>query len=387
MKNISILGATGSIGLQTIEIIKNNRDKFNLNAISAGENIPKLREILKHVSPELVCVKNKKDYDILVNEYTNINFSYGLEGLLKVATFHKSNTIINGLVGNVGLVPTITAIEHGKNIALANKETLVTGGHIVNEKIKKHNVNLIPVDSEHSAIFQCLNGENIEDIENLILTASGGSFRDKSRKELVNVTLREALKHPNWSMGPKITIDSATMVNKGLEIIEAHFLFNISYDKINVLLHKESIIHSMVEFKDTSIIAQLGTPDMKNPIQYALTYPKRINNTDFKRLNLADIGSLTFSKLDFDRYPCVKMAYDAGISGGSMTTVFNSANEEAVKLFLEEKISFLNIEILIYEALTSHNKINNPDLDTILELDKETRIKVNNHYNKIKAML
>ena len=387
MKNISILGATGSIGLQTIEIIKNNRDKFILNAISVGENICKLREILKYVSPELISVKNKSDYDYLIHEYKNIKFTYGFEGLLEVATFHKSDTIVNGLVGNVGLIPTITAIENYKNIALANKETLVTGGHIVNDKIKQNNVNLIPVDSEHSAIFQCLNGENFEHINKLILTASGGSFRDKKREDLKNVTVKEALKHPNWSMGPKITIDSATMVNKGLEIIEAHFLFNVPYENINVLLHKESIIHSMVEFKDTSVIAQLGTPDMRNPIQYALTYPQRIYNKDFKRLNLEEICNLTFSKVDFNRYPCVKMAYESGITGGSMTTVFNSSNEEAVKLFLEEKISFLDIETLIYHALSSHNTINNPDLNTIIELDKEIRNKVNNHYKTLKAML
>ena len=385
MKNISILGATGSIGLQTIEIIKNNKDKFNLNAISVGENIKELKKILNIFSPELVCVKNKEDYETLSNEYQNIKFSYGLQGLIEVSTFHKSDTIINGLVGNVGLIPTISAIENGKNIALANKETLVTAGHIVNEKIKKHNVNLIPVDSEHSAIFQCLNGENKKNINKLILTASGGSFRDKTREELKNVTVEDALKHPNWSMGAKITIDSATMVNKGLEVIEAHFLFNIDYDKINVVLHKESIIHSMVEFNDMTIIAQLGTPDMKNPIQYALTYPERIFNKDFSPLYFEKLTTLNFSKLDFDRYPCVKMAFDAGKLGGSATTIFNSANEEAVKLFLNNEISFLDIEILIYEALNSHNKIDNPDLDTILNLDKETRIFVNNYCKKLKA--
>lgn len=385
MKNISILGATGSIGLQTIEIIKNNKDKFNLNAISVGENIKELRRILDIFSPELVCIKNKEDYEILSNEYQNIKFSYGLEGLIEISTFHKSDTIINCLVGNIGLIPTISAIESGKNIALANKETLVTAGHIINEKIKKHNVNLIPVDSEHSAIFQCLNGENKKNINKLILTASGGSFRDKTREELKNVTIKDALKHPNWSMGAKITIDSATMVNKGLEVIEAHFLFNIDYNKINVVLHKESIIHSMVEFNDMTIIAQLGTPDMKNPIQYALTYPERFFNKDFSPLDFEKLTTLNFSKLDFNRYPCVKMAFDAGKLGGSATTIFNSANEEAVKLFLNNEIQFLDIEILIYEALNSHNKIDNPDLDTILTLDKETKIFVNNYYKKLKA--
>lgn len=385
MKNISILGATGSIGLQSIDVIKNNKDLFKLDAISIGENIPKLREILKTITPELICVKNKNDFEVLSNEYPNIKFTYGNEGLLEVSSFKNSHTIINGLIGNVGLLPTITAIENNKHIALANKETLVTAGHIINNKIKQHNVNLIPIDSEHSAIFQCLNGENPKEIDKIILTASGGSFRDKTREELKNVTLKEALNHPNWSMGAKITIDSATMVNKGLEVIEAHYLFNINYENIKILLHKESIIHSMVEFKDKTIMAQLGTPDMRNPIQYALTYPNRIHNKNFSSLNLEQVGSLNFSKLDFERYPCVKMAIDSGKSGGSFTTVFNSANEEAVKLFLENKISFLDIEVLISNALSSHNKIENPDLETILNLDKDVRNLVQESSKKIKA--
>ena len=294
MKNISILGATGSIGIQSLDVIKNNPHKFKLNSISIGENITKLREILKHFSPELVCLKNKDDFERMHTEYPNIKFTYGNEGLLEIATFNKSDTIINSLVGNIGLLPTIYAIESHKNIALANKETLVTAGHIINKKIKQYNVELIPLDSEHSAIFQCLNGKTHEDIKNIILTASGGSFRDKTREELKNVTIEDALKHPNWSMGAKITIDSATMANKGLEIIEAHFLFNVDYQNIKVILHRESIIHSMVEFNDSSIIAQLGTPDMRVPIQYALTYPDRIQNKNFKPLNFEEISSLNF---------------------------------------------------------------------------------------------
>lgn len=377
MKNISILGATGSIGIQSLDVIKNNPDKFKLNAISIGENLNKLREILKDFSIELVCVKNKEDMDSLRIEYPQTKFTYGNEGLLEVATFHKSNIIINGLVGNVGLLPTIRAIESYKDVALANKETLVTAGHIINSKIKEYKVNLIPVDSEHSAIFQCLNGENQKDIRKLILTASGGSFRDKKRDELKHVTVDDALKHPNWSMGAKITIDSATMANKGLEVIEAHFLFNIDYDRISVILHRESIIHSMVEFNDSSIIAQLGSPDMRVPIQYALTYPDRINNKEFTPLNFEEISSLNFSKVDFERYPCVKMAFDSGKKGGTATTVFNSSNEEAVKLFLNNQISFLDIERLIDKCLSSHNLIKDPDLNTILEVDKEIRALVN----------
>lgn len=382
MKGISILGATGSIGIQSLSVIKQNKNKFKLNAISIGENIYELRRILKDHTPELVCVKKKEDFNKLSSEYPNIKFTYGDEGLTEVSTFHKSNIIINGLIGNIGLLPTIHAIEAYKDIALANKETLVTAGHIINKKIKDYNVNLIPVDSEHSAIFQCLNGESKKDIKRLILTASGGSFRDKKREDLKYVTLEEALKHPNWSMGKKITIDSATMVNKGLEIIEAHFLFNIDYNNIDVILHKESIIHSMVEFNDTSIIAQLGTPDMRTPIQYALTYPDRIENKNLKSLNFNDISSLNFSKVDFNRYPCVKMAYDAGRLGGTSTTVFNSSNEEAVKLFLSRKITFLDIENLIEKTLYSHNTIPNPDLDTILNVDTETRLLINKSLKK-----
>lgn len=387
MKNISILGATGSIGLQSIEVIKNNKDKFNLTAISIGNNLNELKKILDNFSPDLVCVKNKEDMDKIKPFYPNIKFTYGDEGLLEVSSYYKSDLVINSLVGNVGLIPTITAIENNKTVALANKETLVTAGHIINEKLKKYNVDLIPVDSEHSAIFQCLNGENKNEINRLILTASGGSFRDKTRDELRFVTIEDALKHPNWNMGAKITIDSATMVNKGLEIIEAHFLFGIDYDKIDVILHKESIIHSMVEFNDKTIIAQMGMADMKNPIQYALTYPNRIFNSEFSQLDLSKIKTLNFSHLDLNRYPCVKMAIDSGKSGGSMTTVFNSSNEEAVKLFLNKQISFLDIEILIYEALNSHSKINSPDLETIIELDKETRHFVNNFSKKLKATL
>ena len=383
MKNISILGATGSIGIQSLDVIKNNPHKFKLNSISIGENIYELRKILKHFSPELVCLKNKDDFERIRVEYPTIKFTYGNDGLLEIATFNKSNIIINALVGNMGLLPTIHAIESHKNVALANKETLVTAGHIINQKVKEYNVDLIPIDSEHSAIFQALNGENHKSIKNLILTASGGSFRDKTRDELKNVSIEDALKHPNWSMGAKITIDSATMVNKGLEIIEAHFLFNVNYQNIKVILHRESIIHSMVEFNDSTIIAQLGTPDMRVPIQYALTYPDRIQNKNFKALNFEEISSLNFSKVDFERYPCVKMAFEAGKLGGTATTIFNSSNEEAVRLFLNKKISFLDIELLIKKSLSNYTIIKNPDLNTIIQLDKEVKSFVYEESKKI----
>jgi 1-deoxy-D-xylulose-5-phosphate reductoisomerase len=273
----------------------------------------------------------------------------------------------------VGLHPTLQAIECGKVIAIANKETLVTAGHLVMEAAQKNNVPLLPVDSEHSAIFQALQGEKEKNIERLILTASGGSFRDFTRNELESVTVEQALNHPNWSMGAKITIDSASMMNKGLEVIEAHWLFNMPYEKIDVLLHKESIIHSMVEFHDSSIIAQLGTPDMRVPIQYALTYPDRLPLRSSKRLDLASIGKLHFEEMDMARFRCLGFAYEAGKKGGSMPTVLNAANEVAVAAFLEGKIRFLQIEDLIEKALTAHQITNHPSLTAIQEIDKETR--------------
>lgn len=281
------------------------------------------------------------------------------------------------MLGSVGLIPTLKAIEQKKTIALANKETLVTAGHIVKEHAKKYDVPLLPVDSEHSAIFQALQGEQAKNIERLIITASGGSFRDKTREELESVTVEDALKHPNWSMGAKITIDSATMMNKGLEVIEAHWLFDIPYEQIDVVLHKESIIHSMVEFHDKSVIAQLGTPDMRVPIQYALTYPDRLPLPDAKRLELWEIGSLHFEKADFDRFRCLQFAFESGKIGGTMPTVLNAANEVAVAAFLAGKIPFLAIEDCIEKALTRHQLLKKPSLADIQEVDKDTRGYVN----------
>ena len=276
-------------------------------------------------------------------------------------------------MGSVGLQPTLNAIEAKKTIAIANKETLVTAGHLVMEAAKRQGVAILPVDSEHSAIFQALQGENEKNIERIILTASGGSFRDRTREELGNVTVEEALNHPNWSMGAKITIDSASMMNKGLEVIEAHWLFDLPYEKIDVLLHQESIIHSMVEFHDSSIIAQLGSPDMRVPIQYALTYPDRFPLPSAKRLNLAEIGTLHFKKMDFDRFRCLKLAYEAGKAGGSYPTVLNAANEAAVEAFLTGKITFLQIEDYVENALNQHQMIVKPSLPEIEEIDRKTR--------------
>ncbi|RHW39611.1 1-deoxy-D-xylulose-5-phosphate reductoisomerase [Lysinibacillus yapensis] len=373
MKKISLLGATGSIGIQTVDILKNNPENFHLVAFSSGKNIEKTREIIQQLHPELVSVQEEKDARELSKEFPKIQFTYGTKGLVEVATHPDSTVLVNAVLGSVGLESTLAAIRMGKTIAIANKETLVTAGHLVMEEARKNNVQILPVDSEHSAIFQSMNGENPKRIERLILTASGGSFRDKTREQLKNVTVKDALNHPNWSMGAKITIDSATMMNKGLEVIEAHVLFNMPFEKIDVLLHKESIIHSLVEYHDTSVIAQLGTPDMRVPIQYALSYPDRLPLVGGTRLNLAQIGQLHFREVDFDRYRALKLAYDAGKAGGTLLTAMNAANEAAVALFLEEKITFLQIEEIIEQIMNNHSNILLPDLETILHVDSETR--------------
>ena len=373
MKLISLLGATGSVGTQTIDIIREHPTEFRLAAFSVGKNIDLTRKLIVDFRPELVSVQDYSDCNTLKAEFPQTKFTYGNEGLIEVAVYEKSDILVNAVLGSVGLHPTLQAIECGKVIAIANKETLVTAGHLVMEAASKNNVRLLPVDSEHSAIFQALQGEKDKNIERLILTASGGSFRDRTREELENVTVQEALNHPNWSMGAKITIDSATMMNKGLEVIEAHWLFHMPYEKIDVLLHKESIIHSMVEFHDSSIIAQLGTPDMRVPIQYALTYPDRLPLPSASLLNLASIGKLHFQEMDVKRFRCLQFAYMAGKKGGTMPTVLNAANETAVAAFLEGKIRFLQIEDLIEKALSTHQTIDHPSLTMIEEVDKETR--------------
>lgn len=373
MKSISLLGATGSIGTQALDIIRNNHDKFSLVAISAGKNINLVRKIITEFNPQLVSVQEKSDMDVLKAEFPGIDFCSGTSGLLEVAVYEKADILLNAVMGSIGLAPTLAAIKEKKTIAIANKETLVTAGHIVMNLARECKVPILPVDSEHSAIFQCIQGEKLQDVERLIITASGGSFRDLNREQLASVTVEQALSHPNWSMGSKITIDSATMMNKGLEVIEAHWLFDLPYEKIDVLLHRESIIHSMVEYVDSSVIAQLGTPDMRVPIQYALTYPERLPLQSSSRLNLAEVGKLHFEEMDFNRYKCLQFAYDAGKAGGTLPTVLNAANEVAVNAFLEGRISFLAIEDMIEQALGRHNNIDNPDLSTIQDVDVETR--------------
>ncbi|MCX8002160.1 MAG: 1-deoxy-D-xylulose-5-phosphate reductoisomerase [Anoxybacillus mongoliensis] len=373
MRAISLLGATGSIGMQTLDVIRAHRDAFRLVAFSAGRNIEQARHIIEQFSPKVVCVAQKEDAHMLQSEYIGrVRIVSGEDGLVEVATVQEADIVVNAVVGSVGLVPTLQAIEAKKTIALANKETLVTAGHLVMKHAADYGVAILPVDSEHSAIFQCLQGEQQKNIECIILTASGGSFRDRTREQLQYVTVEEALKHPNWSMGAKITIDSATMMNKGLEVIEAHWLFQLPYEQIDVLLHKESIIHSMVQFHDGSVMAQLGTPDMRVPIQYALTYPDRFP-LHIERLNLAQVATLHFQKVDMDRFRCLQFAYEAGKIGGTMPTVLNAANEEAVSAFLAGQISFLAIEQCIEKAMERHVPIAHPDLETIRAVDFETR--------------
>lgn len=373
VKNISLLGATGSIGTQTLDIIQSNREKFKLVSFSAGMNILRVREITREFQPEIVSVINSNDASVLQAEFPNTKFVYGKEGLILVAAHSNADMLVNAVIGSIGLEPTIQAIKEGITIAIANKETLVAAGDIVMAEAKKNNVALLPVDSEHSALFQSLNGENPKRVSRLILTASGGSFRHLSRSELKDVTVQQALAHPNWSMGNKLTIDSATMMNKGLEVIEAHHLFNMSYEKIDCLLHKESIIHSIVEFEDTSMIAQLGSPDMRVPIQYAMTYPDRIPMQNAKPLRLEEIGTLHFEKMDMERYKALSLAYAAGREGGTMPTVMNAANEVAVELFMKGEIPFLQIEEIVERMMNQHEKISSPDLETILEIDSLTR--------------
>lgn len=373
MKNITILGVTGSIGTQSIDVIKNHPDEFNIVAMSAGKNISLLEDILNDINVMHICVQSQEDCEMLSAKYSDRHFYYGQEGLIYISTLKQVDIVLNAIVGFAGLVPTIKAIHAKKDIALANKETLVVAGHLICPLVKEFNVKLLPVDSEHSAIFQSMNGEHHGEIAKIILTASGGSFRDKTRDELKDVTVKEALNHPNWSMGAKITIDSATLFNKGLEVMEAKWLFDVDYDDIEVLIHPESIIHSMVEYVDTAVIAQLGTPDMRLPIQYALTYPNRAPLINAKRLSLSDIGELHFYKPNLKRFHALELAYYAGRTGGSMPCVLNSANEQANQMFLEGQIKFLDIEMLVEEAMNAHTLVMNPSLEQLLEIDQWAR--------------
>lgn len=373
MKKISVLGSTGSIGTQTLDVVSKYPDSFQIVGLAAGSNVDLLTQQVKEYKPKKVSVATKELADRIRPDLpAGTELYYGQEGMIEVAAGTDADMVVTAVVGSMGLPSTLAAIEAGKTIGLANKETLVTAGHLVMALAKAKGVDIIPVDSEHSAIFQCLNGERREDVEFITLTASGGSFRDLSREQLKNVTVEDALKHPNWSMGAKITIDSATMVNKGLEVIEAHWLFGLPYDQIKVLLHPESIIHSFVQYRDSSIIAQLGNPDMRVPIQYALTYPERWPSPS-QSLSLAEAGKLQFREMDFDRFPCLRLAYECGRIGGTATTVFNAANEVAVARFLRKEISFLQIEDIIEGVLNKHQIIPEPALEVIEESDTLAR--------------
>ncbi|WP_338555995.1 1-deoxy-D-xylulose-5-phosphate reductoisomerase [Paenibacillus sp. KS-LC4] len=373
MKKITILGSTGSIGTQTLDVIANDPERFQVVGLSAGSNTDLLIEQAIRFKPSIVCLSTKEAAEAVASSLpAGTRVTYGEQGLIELAEGTDADIVVTALVGSRGLPATLAAIEAGKTIGLANKETLVTAGHIVMERARKKGVPIIPIDSEHSAIFQCLNGEDRRSLNQLTLTASGGSFRDRTREQLKGVTVAEALNHPNWSMGAKITIDSATMANKGLEVIEAHWLFDVTYDQIHVLVHPESIIHSYVEFTDHSVIAQLGLPDMRVPIQYALTYPHRYP-TPTGRLDLAAIGKLHFREMDFERYPCLRLAFECGKAGQSAPTVYNAANEVAVARFLAGEIEFLDIERTIEEVLSRHPVTVVDTLEAIADVDAWAR--------------
>lgn len=369
MRNIAILGSTGSIGTQTLEIVRENND-LNVVSIAAKSSINKLEEQVREFKPDIVCVYDEKaasQFKVMISD-TNTKVVSGMEGLIEAATYKSAELVVTAFVGMIGIVPTVEAIKAGKNIALANKETLVTAGHIVMDLAKKNNVKILPVDSEHSAIFQSLNGENSKEIDKILLTASGGPFRTKTKEDLKTVTLEDALKHPNWSMGRKITIDSATMVNKGLEVLEAKWLFDVDVDNIQVVVQPQSIIHSMVQFNDGAVIAQLGVPDMKLPIQYAIYYPER-RYLSGDRLDFGKIGQITFEDPDFEKFKGLELAYESGRIGGSMPTVLNAANEKAVAMFLNRKIGYLEIADIIEYCMSKHNTIENPTIEQILEIE------------------
>lgn len=384
MKKISILGATGSIGVQTLDVIRGYKEDFQLIGITANSSIEKVKQIIDEFKPMYVAMNDEYSYYQIKNYCTekkyNIEVFAGMEGLKKVASLKQVDTVVTSVVGMIGLEPTLEAIRAGKDIALANKETLVVAGEIVMKEAKKYSVKILPVDSEHNAIFQCLQGNKPEELDKIILTASGGPFRGKNYDFLKDVTVEDALKHPNWSMGKKITIDSSTLMNKGLEVIEAYWLFDCSYDDIEVVVHPQSVIHSMVQYKDGSVIAQLGSPDMRLPIQYALSYPVRLKNIA-KKINFYEMGDLSFEKPDSETFKCLKLAYEAGRAGKLMPCILNAANEACVDLFLNKKITYLQIPEIIEECMRSFDYLKAITLENILETDKSVRNYIYTKYN------
>lgn len=372
MKRIAVLGSTGSIGTQTLEIVRQNND-LQVVALAAGRNVERMEQQIREFRPLTAAMWEEeacRDLRTRVAD-TGTHVCCGMEGLLEIAAMEEAEVLVTAVVGMIGIRPTIAAIESGKAIALANKETLVTAGHIIMPMAAKHHVPVLPVDSEHSAIFQSMNGERKERIEKILLTASGGPFRGKKREELENIRVEDALKHPNWAMGRKITIDSATMVNKGLEVMEAKWLFGVELDRIEVVVHPQSIIHSMVEYADGAVMAQLGMPDMKLPIAYALFYPDR-RPTEGRKLDFGALGQMTFEKPDPETFTGLKLAFEAARAGGSMPTVYNAANEMAVSLFLDRKIKFLQIPELIEACMRQHKVLAKPDVEDILRTEQET---------------
>ena len=378
------MGVTGSIGTQALDVLRFHKDKFKLVAISAYKNIDLTLDIIEEFKPRVVAINDKASFEKLKNIKGTLDYDfellYGMEGLIKVATLKEVHTVLTSVVGMIGLKPTLEAIKCKKDIALANKETLVVAGELVMNEAKKYGVKILPVDSEHSAIFQCLQGNDLKSVDKIIITASGGPFRGYSKKQLENVTLNQALNHPKWSMGKKITIDSSTLMNKGLEVIEAHWLFDCDYENIEVVVHPQSIIHSMVQYKDGAVIAQLGVTDMKLPIQYALNYPLRDNNIS-EKLDFYKINELNFYKPDTEVFRCLKLAYKAGKMGGLMPTILNGANEVCVDLFLNEKIKYLDIPTIVEECMEVFKNDMEVSLRNIIDLDKSVREYIMNKYS------
>jgi 1-deoxy-D-xylulose-5-phosphate reductoisomerase len=385
MKKITILGVTGSIGTQTLDVIRKDINNLSIVAISANTNFDKVIQVIEEFEPKYVAMMDEEAY-LKLKRYCkdkkiSIEVLQGIEGLNYISTLPEVDIVVTSVVGMIGLVPTMKAISAGKDIALANKETLVAAGALVMEAAKKNNVNILPVDSEHGAIFQCLQGNKLDAVNKIILTASGGPFRGKNKEQLVEIKPEDALKHPKWNMGKKISIDSSTLMNKGLEVIEAHWLFGVSYENIQVVVHPQSIIHSMVEYNDGSVIAQMSSTDMRLPIQYAINYPKR-ENAVIDRLDIYNIGNLTFEKPDTDTFKCLNLAYKAGEMGGNMPAIMNAANEVAVELFLDYKIKYLEIEDIIEESMERFEHHINPNLEDILEIDLKVREYVRKKYDK-----
>jgi 1-deoxy-D-xylulose-5-phosphate reductoisomerase len=381
VKAISLLGSTGSIGTQTLDIVSEHPDKFRIVGLAAGRNVELFAAQIRQFRPQIAAISAAEKLPELQEAIKDLNpqpiLLAGEAGVIEVARYGDSETVVTGIVGCAGLLPTIAAIEAGKDIALANKETIIAGAPVVLPLVEKHGVKLLPADSEHSAIFQCLQGVPKGGLRKILLTASGGAFRDWPVEKLPEVKVADAIKHPNWSMGRKITVDSATLMNKGLEVIEAHYLFGVDYDNIEIVIHPQSIIHSLIELQDTSVLAQLGWPDMRLPLLYALSWPERVY-TNWERLNLVKSGDLTFREPDHQKYPCMGLAYAAGRAGGSMPAVLNAANEQAVALFLDEKIHYLDIANCIEFVCDRHQNDNkqNPSLDDILAADKWARKEV-----------